>query len=135
MFEEEDTLASGIIGTVIRWFSRQTVLHDYDMIVQWTVPDDFDSFQAPALSVDYKTSGLASDAVIDMMVFHNDDGIDELSAAGMGLNSNGWTTTDFTLNGATTWVAGDTMKIRFKMKAKDSNSAQTGNIKINYIRQ
>jgi hypothetical protein len=135
MFEEESTLASGIIGTVIRWFSRQTVLHDYDMIVQWTVPDDFDSFQTPGLSLDYKTTGLASDAVIDMMVLRNDDGIDELTAAGMGLNANGWTNTTFTLNAATSWVAGDTMKIRFKMKAKDSNSAQTGNIKINYTRK
>ena len=133
MFEEEDTLASGILGTVLRWFSRQVVLHDYDIVVQWTVPDDFDSFQTPGLSLDYKTSGLASDAVIDMMVLRNDDGIDELSASGMGLNSNGWANTTFTLNGATTWGAGDTMKIRLKMKAKDSNSAEVGNIKINYI--
>jgi hypothetical protein len=133
MFEEEATLSSGILGTVLRWFSRQSVLHDYDIVVQWTVPDDFDSFQTPGLSLDYKTSGLASDAVIDMIVFRNDDGIDEISAGGMGLNSNGWTNQTFNMAGGTTWAAGDTLKIRLKMKAQTSNSAQVGNIKINYI--
>lgn len=135
MFEEQDTLASGIVGTILRWFSRQSVLNDYDVIVQWTVPDDFDSFQTPALSLDFSTTGLATDAVIDLTVERNDDGIDELSASGVGLNSNTWASNTFTLNPVTTWNAGDTLKIRLRLKAKDSNSAQTGNIKINYITQ
>jgi hypothetical protein len=135
MFEEDETLVGGYLGTVLRWFSRQVTLNDYDIIVEWTVPDDFDSFQDPGFSLDYQTNGTALDAAIDMIVQRNNDGIDELSAAGMGLNANLWTTTDFTLNGATTWVPGDVMKIRMRMKARQSNSAQVGNIKINYNKQ
>jgi len=134
MFEEEAVTASGILDTVLRWFSRQPVLHDYDTIIQWTVPNDFESFETPALSLDYQTDGLVTDAVIDMTVERNNDGADEITTTGIGLNSNTWTTNTFTLDGTTIWGAGDTMKIRLHMQAKDSNSTRAGNIKINYIK-
>ena len=135
MHEEEDTTLSGTLDTVLRWFSRQVVLNDYDIIVEWTIPDDFDSFEPTPLSLDYQTDGLVSDALIDMTVHHNGDADDEIIGTGIALNSNAWTTTNFVVDGTTTWNVGDTMKIRLTMKAKDSNSAQVGNIKINYVRK
>lgn len=133
MFEEEEATTGGIVDTILRWFSRQTVLNDYDLVLLWNVPEDFNSFQTPALSLDYRTDGAATDAVIDMTVEHNNDAADEILAAGIGLNANTWTNTTFTLDGTTTWAAGDTLKIRIRMQAKGSNSVRLGNIKINYI--
>lgn len=133
MFEEEDTITSGVINTILRWFSRQTVQHDYDTVVLFTIPDNFDSFQTPALALDYQTQGLVTDAQIDLTVERNNDGIDELTGAGLGLNSNAWVNNTFNLNGATTWVAGDTMKIRLRMHSRNSLDARIGNISINYI--
>ncbi|NCP67276.1 hypothetical protein GW756_02555 [bacterium] len=135
MFEEEETLASGIVGTILRWFSGQAVLQDYGIVVQFTVPEGFDSFQTPALNLDYLTEGTVADAKVDLTVERNNDGDDEISGAGIGLNSNTWSNGTFTFDGTTTWTAGDTIKIKIKMFSKDAQSAKVGNIKINYVSQ
>ena len=133
MYEEEDTLVSGVVNTILRWFSRQPVLNDYDVVVLFTIPDNFEDFQTPALALDYMTEGLATDAEIDLTVERNNDGADELSGTGLDLNSNAWVNDTFALDAGTTWSAGDTMKIRLAMRSRAEFDSRIGNIAINYI--
>lgn len=130
MYEEEE-LVGGINKSIIHWGAKPATVQDYDLVLRYQLPENFDSFRTPALSLDYQTDATVLDAKIDMMVTQEGgSGSDELLLAGQGLNSNTWNTQSFTLNPATTWTRGDIMIVRIKFSSRNLNSAKIGDIKF-----
>ncbi len=133
MYEESDTV-SGNEKNILRWESQQVgTLQDYDTIIRFPLPGNFDSFQASGISLDLKTDGGGPvDAKLDLIVEKEGTAGDQLSALGIGLNSPGvWATPNYTIGG--TWVAGDIMVIKIKTYAQGTNSVHLGDIKLDMV--
>lgn len=123
------------------WTSRKTVLNDYDIMVQFQIPEDFDSWQANAISFDYMTeeAGTTDNAV---QVYILDTTATSTHTTG-SLSSATWATENVTsanLSGGT-FTAGDNMTVGIKLLSRrnggsafgDPRSAFAGDLQFNYV--
>jgi len=99
------------------WTSRKTALNDYDIMVQYQIPDDFDSWQTNAIIVNYQTEDPdTTDNNIQVYVLDTSGSADYTSSQ---LASTSWTSTTLTsgnLNG--TYTAGEYMTIGIKLSSR-----------------
>ena len=133
MYEEVAVIA-GKAKNTLRWHTRQTDIQDFDIVIRHTLPANFAGFSgASPLSLEFKTEGTFTDAKIDIIVEKEGSTTDELSGAGIGFNSNTWTTVDLNLNPATTWNPNDTMIIKVKMYSRNNLQSYVSDIVLKYI--
>jgi hypothetical protein len=112
------------------WTSTETSLNDYDIILRFTVPDDFATWQVNAIEVDYTVSA-AADANLTANIY------EENSALAIAILSSSTSTSWGVASIASdtdlsTLVAGETAVIVLKLAAKDGGSVRIGDITINY---
>ena len=101
MHEQLDTIGSEE-RNAIRWETKQALLQDYDVVVRYTIPQDFVSFAASPISLEYETEGTVAQSKIDFTAEKDGTVGDQFSGAGLGLTSATWTEPNFVLGG--TWV-------------------------------
>lgn len=130
MFEELESVL-GETKPILRWESQQTTLQDYDIVIRYVLPLNFDSFRSPAVSLDVKTVGSAADAKIDFSIEDPSSGVDLLSGVGNNQVSASWSTRNFTLPASLS--AGDSILIRARMYARGAASAQIGDLKLRMV--
>ena len=105
-------------------------LQDYDVIIRYHLNDKFDSFQSPALSLEYLTEGVSADSRIDLIIEKEGVVGDQLSGSGISLTSNIWKKETFNLSGGAAWDKGDVMIIKIKMYGRTDQSSKVGDIII-----
>ena len=125
------------------WTSRKTVLNDYDIMVQFQIPEDFDSWQANAINVTYKTEETGTgDNALQIYVLDTTGANQHVTANLASGVANTWTSTNITsANIAGTYSAGDYMTIGIKLYSRRNNgggagdprSTYAGEIKLNYV--
>lgn len=133
MFEEVAAI-SGKAKNTLRWNTRQTDIQDFDVVIRYTLPANFAGFQgANPLSLEFMTEGSFTDSKVDLVVEKEGSATDELNGAGIGFNSNAWTTVDLGLNPATIWNPNDTLIIRVKMYSRNNLQSHISDIVLKYI--
>ncbi len=124
------------------WTSRKTVLNDYDIMVQFQIPEDFDSWQANAIEVSYRTEE-AGTADNNVQVYVLDTS-GASAYTGGALASSTWASTALTsANIAGTYTAGEYMTLGIKLSSRrdgganggNPRSAYAGEIQFNYVGQ
>jgi hypothetical protein len=134
MHEEIETVAL-TEKSFLRWATWESVLNDYDTVIRYTLPENFVSWDSTKpVSVEIKTTGTVVQSKIDMTVEKDGAiGTDQITASGLDLSENIWTKKDFILNGATTWVAGDTIILKIKQSATTGFDTRVSDIVLRYL--
>jgi hypothetical protein len=120
--------------TYYKWSSQKTTLQDYDIIVQWAIPENFQGFTTSGdqLSLDLKTTTTAAqDNVIDV-TFFDTTGTEVTLTGGSGLKGaagDTWETAGIQFSGGT-FTPGQYVTLKIKMSAKDGNAATIGTLKF-----
>jgi len=128
------------------WLSEETVLNNYDILVQWKVPSTFIQWtevENKALVIDIKTD-TDSTADNNIEIELQKDGVDSYSPSGPFTSTVGgeWNSdrfdnelvffdqTDAVLASIS---AGDVLNIRITLSSKDGNKARVGPITLRYL--
>ena len=132
------TFESGYDPTEIQnfyqWSTRRVNAQDYDLVVQWPIPEDFDGWQAAPLSFNFRTN--SADALennLDLISIRDTAGVVVPGAAATDLVNTAWTTQAVTgLEAAGTYDAGQFITMNFRFEATELDFTQLGNIVFNY---
>ena len=111
------------------WSTRKSSANDYDIVLQWQVPSDFQSFQASSLQIDHKQTGANASVGINV-----ENGSNTSIATATPANTAAWATETIDLTAATI-AAGETLTFKFKMRAQAAAEALLSNVKINYVKK
>ncbi len=133
MYEEIDVLTGTLERHVIRWSTEQSSLQDYDILVRYALPHNFDSWLVPALELDYRTQSVLTDSHIDLTVQKEGDPTDQLGGVGLNLVDNAWASGTFNFTGGATWEPGDVVWIKMKMHSRASLDPRVGDIVLRYV--
>jgi hypothetical protein len=122
-----------------RWTSRKGALHDYDIILQWAVPENFQAWSATnnPIEADFRTdTTLVADNVIDFTMEDTAGAAVSLSA-GTGKVSTvaaTWVDDNVITNSIVggTFTPGDFVTIRIKMSSRSSNATDLGALRFSY---
>lgn len=113
--------------------SRRATTQDYDIVLQWRVPDDFTGFDTGTnhLEFDIETGGAGAAVDLrDVQVNGVDQAISDLANTAAT-----WATQQVDLSSATV-AAGDTLTFRFTLYADNAPSeSRISNVQINYDKQ
>ena len=120
------------------WTSRKTALNDYDIMVQFQIPEDFTEWQNNAITVNYKTEdGNTINNAVQVYVLDTNNTPRHTTAQ---LANTTWTSAILTaanING--TYTAGEYMTIGIKLSSRQlSNNPQSafaGEMQFNYVGQ
>lgn len=118
-----------------QWTTRRTAMQDYDLVVQWPIPEDFDAFQATSIEFDYRTNTATdTDNQLDLVSILDTTGSSvAVGGTNTDLASTTWATATATGMDATgTYNAGDFITMTFKLQSTSGDFTQLGNIKFNY---
>lgn len=118
-----------------KWSAKNGgALQDYDIVLQWTVPENFQSWTAAPISIDYRTeTALDADNDIEIVDIIGTDGnsVTNIDTGSTPAASATWVDDHgITFTGGT-FTPGETMTIQIKMSAMNSNAAYLGQIKFN----
>ncbi|MDP7247873.1 MAG: hypothetical protein QF741_04590 [Candidatus Peribacteraceae bacterium] len=126
--------SGGNLMNSYQWSSSRSTLQDYDVLLNFSLPEDFIRWSDNHMTISYKSS--SSDAAnnkLDIAVFDSADNSVTLTGDSTGLVSTGWTTTAITWSGTPTWTAGSGSLIRLRLSAKSDESMHVGKVKLKYV--
>ncbi|MGK2896150.1 MAG: hypothetical protein ACSLEY_00910, partial [Candidatus Saccharimonadales bacterium] len=117
-----------------KWTTTSASDQDYDIVVQVPIPKDFDAWATNPVTWDTYTTNSAN-AIATVQILKSTGAADSHFTTFQSLTwSNGnWTTSTTSTLDAVDYTAGDYMTIRIRMKAKNNDSVQISNIKLNYL--
>jgi hypothetical protein len=116
--------------------SNKNSLQDLDFYIAVQVPDDFQSFQAIPLQINFKsTTTNAADNHLDIELLDTVNSPVSLNFATdlVGAVADTWEVRDITFNGVPTFTPGEYMVLKIKAQAKDMNRIFLSEINFNYI--
>lgn len=118
--------------TFYKWTTTESTLQDYDIVVGVMLPPDFSAWNTNPIQVTYLTTdGTASNNQIDVTAVDTAG-----DAATLGSNTDlasaTWATANISITDGT-WAAGGYTYLTVKPQVKDTNVAQIGEIKLNYL--
>jgi len=124
-----------------KWTTKKNGLNDYDIILQWPVPENFQGWaDTNQILVDYKTDTTSSsDNVLDIALLDTVGSPVSLTGGSSLVSTTNETWEDdsnisFTSgSGSGLFTPGEYMTLQFKMQSNNSNSSYIGPIKLNYI--
>ena len=126
--------SGGNLMNSYQWSSSRSTLNDYDVLLNFTLPEDFVRWSGNHMTVSYKSSSAdQADNTLDIAVFDSESNSVTLTGDSSSLVSTGWTTTKLTFGGTPTWTAGSGSLIRLRLSAKDDNSMHVGKVKLKYV--
>ena len=115
-----------------QWTSTQSTTQDYDVVLRFTLPNDFQSWQTNAIQVDYVVSD-ATDANITAEIYPESGGAALATASGTAIT---WTqvsiASDTDLSTVTT--PGETAVIILKLTASNNATVRIGDVTLNYVK-
>jgi len=118
------------------WTTKQAAIQDIDIVIEWTVPENFDSFDATSpVELHYATATtLLAENQLDVTMLDTagaavtlSGGTDLVSAV-----ANTWLTQTNTIGGAPTFTPGGTVTILIKLQATSAGAANLGRIILKY---
>jgi len=133
MHEEQEIVFGGAERQVLRWTTDLTSQQDYDILIRYTLPENFSQWLTPSLSLDYIAPSNVGDSQIDLRVFQDGSTVDQLSGTALDLSSNAWVNDSFNLNAATVWNPGDVVQIELKMHSRNFVDPRVADIVLNYV--
>ena len=133
MHEEQEVVFGGAERQVLRWTTDLLSQQSYDILVRYTLPENFSNWEGPAINLDYIAPSNVGNAHIDLRVFQDGSTVDQLSGTGLDLSSNAWINKAFNLNAATVWSPGDVVQIELKMHSRSSIDPRVADILLNYV--
>ena len=116
------------------WSSTRDSLQDYDIVIPYTLPQDFLSWTSSPLEVSYRTeTGDAADNQIDISLKDTAGNAVTLSGDNADLKSTDWADAAVTFEGSPTWSAGGDILIVLKVHSKDEHGAHVGKVVLNFM--
>jgi hypothetical protein len=116
------------------WQTTKTAVQDYDVILRVALPSAFARWQDVPLRVSYQTDTAASaDNALDIHVFDTANQPVTLSGAATGLAATAWTVAEPGFTGAPAWNPGQTVVLKFTVKAKAGSSVRLGDVELRYV--
>jgi len=110
------------------WTSTRTGLQDYDVLVRFTLPEDFSGWNN-SMTIEYRsTSADSANNKLDIQVYDTIGVPVTLSGSALSLAGTSWSSTHLEFAGTPTWTAGQEMMIRLKVHAKDGFQMHLGDI-------
>ena len=128
----ENTGATNSYMNYYQWSSTQSLTQDYDVVLRFTLPSDFKSWQSDAIQVDYVVSDAAS-ATLYTFMYPEAGGSALATASGTATT---WTqvpiASDTDLTSLTT--PGETAVIILKLEASNDATVRIGDVTLNYVK-
>ena len=128
----ENAGASNNYMNYYQWSSTQSTTQDYDVVLRFTLPNDFQSWQTNAIQVDYVVSNAAS-ATLSTSIYLETGGAALATASGTATT---WakvsiaSATDL----ASLTTPGMTAVIILKLAASDDATVRIGDVTLNYVK-
>ncbi len=119
-----------------QWSTRRATQQDYDLVVQWPIPDDFQEFQAtnPIQFLYQTTDATAGDNEIDVISLSDTAGAAvTLTGSNVDLVNTAWTTHDLNYSGTPTFTAGEYITLTLRLHADNGNVSRLGEMIFNYV--
>ncbi len=115
-----------------QWTTKQNAQQDFDLVISYQLPKDFDSFMAAPMTIKYRTSdGVLATNKVDLTFFDTTGTAVTLTGADNLANAS-WTTANITFGGSPTFTAGDTITIHIKLSTDRTGFSQVSDIVLNY---
>jgi len=116
------------------WTSTSSTLQDYDVVLQVGVPKTFTQWEAMTpWQFNYRSSSADSNITrADIYVYDTNGNPVTLTGSSTNLASTGWAQTSLNFSGTPTFTAGESFLIVIRMSAKDNETMNMGEIKLNY---
>ena len=119
-----------------QWSSEETVMHDYDVVLRFVLPDDFvawatdDNDIANAIVIDYVTETLSlGENGLSVKVFLESSQTDLVTVEN---TASTWSTIALPATNLSSLVAGNTVVMVLKMSSSGGNYVRLGDITLNY---
>lgn len=113
--------------------SRRATTQDYDLVLQWQVPEDFTGFDTGTNHLEFDIETVGAGAAVDLRDVQV-NGADQ-AISDTGNTAATWTTQQVDLSTATI-AAGDTLTLRFTLYGDNTPSeSRISNVKLNYDKQ
>lgn len=110
------------------WTSTRTSLQDYDVLLRFTLPDDFIGWD-DSMNVEYRTTSAdPTNNKLDIQVYDTSGVPVTLSGSAVNLAGTSWSSTHLEFTGTPTWTPGQEILVRLKVYAKDSFQLHLGDI-------
>ena len=118
--------------TFYKWTTTESTLQDYNIVIRTMLPLDFSAWNTNPIQVTYLTTdGTAGNNQLDVTAVDTAG-----DAATLGSNTDlasaTWATANIGITDGT-WTAGGYIDITVRPQVKDTNVAQLGEIKLNYL--
>ena len=116
-----------------QWTSTQTSMQDYDVVLRFTLPDNFKSWQTNAIQVDYVVSD-AADANITAEIYSESG---TLLATLLSQTATTWTLVNIAMDtdlATTLTTPGETAVIILKLAASNNATVRIGDVTLNYVK-
>lgn len=110
------------------WTSTRTSLQDYDVLLRFTLPEDFSGWN-DSMTIEYRsTSADSANNKLDVQVYDTIGVPVSLSGSALNLAGTSWSSAHIEFTGTPTWTAGQEMMVRLKVHAKDGFQMHLGDI-------
>ncbi len=114
------------------WTTRQAAAQDFDIVVRWTIPSGFVSWQATPIQLTSRTgTAVLADNKVDMTI-EDTTGTPITLVGASNLVGTTFTTTNVTFVGAPTFTPGEEITMKIKLTSTNIGSADVGKIRLNY---
>ncbi len=120
--------------TYYAWSTSQPSLQSRDVILSWKLPDDFESFSATPLKMNYRTTStnVAESFVGIALVSGNGTSVPlSVSSAPTSL-VNGWESKELVFAGPVVFSAGETITLKVTLGAMQGQRAEVGTLEMKY---
>ncbi len=116
------------------WTSSQSTLQDYDIVLQVGLPKTFTAWETVnPWQFNYRSSSAdTNDTKLDIFVYDTNGNPVTLTGSSSNLASTAWAQTSLNFSGTPIFAAGESFIIVIKVHAKDNETANLGEIKLNY---
>ncbi len=132
-YEDTDGAGGNNNNNYYLWTTQQAALQDMDLVIRFTLPSNFSSWQATPIEFKYKTNdGVAANNSLTLTA-EDSAGTSVALTGASSLASAAWATSSITFGGAPTWTAGQTITLKVKLAATSVGSAFAGQLKFNFV--
>jgi hypothetical protein len=128
--------SSGTFKNYYQWISDRETLQHYDILVRFTLPNDFVSWNTQAISLDFMTENSATieNNKVEMSLM-NSNGVEAELLNGISKLPGSWERITIKKDDILTCTeAGETCTLRVSMYSKENYFVRVGDISLNYNR-
>jgi hypothetical protein len=116
-----------------QWTSTKSTQQDYTIVIRSTLPQQFARWKATPVTLSYKTSSGDTSVTKATVQIIDTAGNTVSTSGGSNLASTSWSAANITYSGSPTWTAGQSFLIKITVHAKNNETVNIGDLKLQYV--